>query len=87
MEVRAETVSGGYTPDVFSSYHASSEGATDHPLLVDAEMGTILRVAVRLDGREFRVARVEEVAYDEEFPRQTTFRLELPDVEFELRER
>ncbi len=43
---------------VFSTYHASSEGATEHLLLVDAEAGTILRVAARLKGREFRVAEV-----------------------------
>ncbi len=43
---------------VFSTYHASSEGATEHLLLVDAEAGTILRVAARLKGREFRVPEV-----------------------------
>jgi hypothetical protein len=85
-EVRAETVSWGYPPYVFSTYRASSEGATDHLLLVDAEVGTILRVAARLEGREFRVAEVTEVAYDEEFPEET-FRLELPGVEFWRRER
>jgi hypothetical protein len=58
VEVRAETVSWGYPPYVFRTYRASSEGATDHLLLVDAEVGTILRVAARLEGREFRVAEV-----------------------------
>jgi hypothetical protein len=86
VEVRAETVSWGYPPYVLSTYHASSEGATDLLLLVDAEVGTILRVAARLESREFRVAEVSEVAYDEEFP-DDTFRLELPGVQFELRER
>src|SRR3712207_6737968 len=86
LEVRAETVSWGYPPYVFNTYHAHSEGATDHLLLVDAEVGTILRVAARLEGREFRVAEATEVAYDEEFPEET-FRLELPGVEFRRRER
>jgi hypothetical protein len=85
VEVRAETVSWGYPPDVINAYNASVEGATDHLLLVDAEVGTILRVAARLEGREFRVAEVTEIAYDEEFP-EGTFRLELPGVQFELME-
>ena len=59
-------------------------GTTDHLLLVDAEVGTILRVAARLEGREFYVAEVTEVAYDEQFP-DGTFRLELPGVEFRTR--
>jgi hypothetical protein len=72
VEVRAETVSWGYLPYVFSTYPAHSEGATDHLLLVDAEVGTILRVAARLEGREFRVAEITEVAYDEEVPEETS---------------
>ncbi len=86
VEVCAQTISWGYPPYVFSTYRASSEGATDHLLLVDAEIGTILRVAARLEGREFRVAEATEVAYDEEFAEET-FRLELPGVEFRRRER
>ncbi len=86
VEVRAETISWGYPPYVFSTYRASSEGATDYLLLVDAEVGTILRVAARLEGSEFRIAEATEVAYDEEFPEET-FRLELPGVEFRRRER
>lgn len=82
VEVRADTVSWGYPPDVLSS----SEGTTDHLLLVDTEIGTILRAAARLDGREFRVAEATEIAYDETLP-ENTFRLELPGVEFEVRER
>jgi hypothetical protein len=81
VEVRAETVLWGYPPDVFRSYHAGSAGATDHMLLVNEEVGTILRVAARLEGREFRVAEVVRVAYDEEFPEGTS-RLELPGIEF-----
>lgn len=84
VEVRADTVSWGYPPYVFRAYDASSEGTTDHLLLIDAETGTILRVAARLDGREFRVAEVTEIAYDEQFPEET-FRLELPGVEFRQR--
>jgi hypothetical protein len=48
---------------------------------LDAEIGTILRVAARLEGREFWVAEVTEIAYDEELPKNT-FRLEMPGVEF-----
>jgi hypothetical protein len=43
-------------------------------------------VAARLDGSEFRVAEVVGISYDEEFPKGT-FRLEIPGVEFEVRER
>jgi hypothetical protein len=83
VEVRAETVSWGYPPYVFGgAYNASSEGATDHLMLVDKEIGTILRVAARLDGEEFRVAEVGEISYNEDFP-EDTFKLELPGVEFE----
>ena len=39
-------------------------------------------MAARLDGREFRIAEVTELTYDEEFP-EGTFRLELPGVEFQ----
>lgn len=81
VEVRAETVSWGYPPYVFPAFNASTEGATDHLMLVDREIGTVLRVAARLDGRELRVAEVEEISYDEEFA-EDTFRLELPGVEF-----
>ena len=81
VEVCAKTVSWGYPPYVFNAYEASNEGATDHLLLVDAQMGTILRVAARLEGREFRVAEATSVAFDEEF-REGTFRLELPGVQF-----
>ena len=45
------------------------------------EVGTILRAAARLEGREFWVAEVTEIAYDEEFS-EDTFRLEVPGVEF-----
>lgn len=85
VEVRAETVSWGYPPDVLGDHRAGPEGATDHLLLVDEEIGTILRVAARLDGREFRVAEAAEVSYDEEFAGDT-FRLELPGVEFDRQE-
>ncbi len=81
VEVHAETVSWGYPPYVFSTYRAHSEGATDHLLLVDAEVGAVLRVAARLEGREFYIAEVTEISYDEEFS-EDTFQLELPGVEF-----
>jgi hypothetical protein len=81
VEVLVATISWGYPPDIFQGYEASMEGATDHLLLVDRETGTLLRVAARLEGREFRVAEIEEISYDEEFA-ENTFRLELPGVEF-----
>ena len=74
------TISWGYPPIIFQGYYAP-DGTTDHLLLVDMEVGVILRVAARLEGREFYVADVTEIAFDEEFP-EGTFRLELPGVEF-----
>jgi hypothetical protein len=85
LEVRVGTVSWGYPPAIFRGYSVP-EGTTDHLLLIDAEVGTILRAAARLEGREFYVAEVAEVAYDEELP-EGTFRLELPGVEFRRRDR
>jgi hypothetical protein len=80
LEVRVGTVSWGYPPRIFRGFYAP-EGTTDHLLLVDAEVGTILRAAARLEGREFWVAEVTEIAYDEEFS-EDTFRLQVPGVEF-----
>ena len=74
------TISWGYPPIIFHGFYAP-DGTTDHILLVDAEVGVILRVPARLEGREFYVAEVTEVAFDEEFP-EDTFRLELSGVEF-----
>jgi len=86
FEVRVGTISWGYPPTVFRGWGVP-EGTTDHLLLVDAKVGTILRAAARLEGREFYVAQVEEIAYDEEFP-EGTFRLEgLPGVQFQRMER
>jgi hypothetical protein len=79
LEAKIGTVSWGYPPRIFRGY--APEGTTDHLLLVDAEVGTILRAAARLEGREFWVAEVTELAYDEEFS-EDTFRLEMPGVEF-----
>ena len=61
VEVVVGTISWGYPPIIFHDFNAP-EGTTDHLLLVDAEIGTILRVAARLDGREFYVAEVTEIA-------------------------
>lgn len=80
LEVRVETISWGYPPRIFHGFYAP-EGTTDHLLLVDAEVGIILRAAARLEGREFYVAEATDIAYDETFP-EDTFRLELPGVEF-----
>jgi len=75
----------GYPPTIFHDFYAP-EGTTDHLLLVDAEIGVILRVAARLEDREFYVAEVTEIAFDEDFP-EGTFRLELPGVEFRRMDR
>lgn len=81
VEVQIETISWGYPPSIFHGYWAP-DGTTDHLLLVDIEVGTVLRAAARLEDREFYIAEVTEISYDEEFP-ENTFRLELPGVEFE----
>lgn len=81
VEVLVKTISWGYPPSIFHDFLAP-DGTTDHLLLVDAEIGTILRVAARLEEREFYSAEVTEISYDEQFP-DTTFRLELPGVRFE----
>jgi hypothetical protein len=83
LEVLVRTISWSYPPSIFHGFYAP-DGTTDHLLLVDAEMGVILRVAARLEGREFYVAEFTEIAYDERFA-EDTFRLELPGVEFEPR--
>jgi hypothetical protein len=80
VEVKVGTISWGYPPIIFHGFRAP-DGTTDHLLLVDAEVGTLLRVAARLEGREFYVAEITEIAYDEVFP-EGTFRLEVPGVEF-----
>ena len=85
VEIEVGTISWGYPPTIFRGYHVFW-GTTDHLLLVDAEVGTILRAAARLEGREFYVAEVAEIAYDEGFP-EDVFRLELPGVEFTRMER
>lgn len=85
VEVRVETISWGYPPMIFHGFFVPS-GTTDHLLLVDAGVGIILRAAARLEGREFYVAEVAEIALDEEFD-EDTFRLQLPGVEFRHFER
>jgi hypothetical protein len=80
VEIVVGTISWGYPPIIFRDFYAP-EGTTDHLLLVDAEVGVIMRVAARLEGREFYVAEVTKIAYDEEFS-EDTFQLELPGVEF-----
>ena len=81
IEVMVFTVSWGL-PDIFQGYHATSmEGTADHVLLLDGEIGTIPRVAARLDGGEYRIAEVADISYDQRCP-EDTFRLELPGVEF-----
>ena len=81
VEVRVGTVSWRYPPVFLPGFEASAEGTTDHLIMVDAKIGTILRVAARLEGREFRVAEVTEIVYDEELT-EGTFRLDMPSVKF-----
>jgi hypothetical protein len=85
VEVKIKTISWGYPPIVFRDFYAP-EGTTDHLLLVDVEVGVILRAAARLEGREFYVAEVTEISFDEEFP-EDTFRLDLPGVEWDVHRR
>jgi hypothetical protein len=85
LEVMIKTVSWGYPPYIFQGFYAP-DGTTDHLLLVDTEVGVILRAAARLEGREFYVAEVTEITFDEDFP-EGTFRLELPGVEFRRMDR
>ena len=85
VEVRLETVSWGYPPRIFHGFYGP-EGTTDHLLLVDEAVGTILRVAARLEDREFYIAEATEIAYDEEFSADT-FRLEVPGGEFRREDR
>ncbi len=56
------------------------EGADDYVLSLDAETGTVLRFAERLEGEEFYVAEVTEIHLDQDLP-DGTFRLDLPEVE------
>jgi hypothetical protein len=83
LEVVVGTVSWGYPPSIFRGFYAP-EGTTDHLLLVDVEIGTILRVAASPEERDFYAAEVTEIAYDEPVP-EGTFRQELPGVEFRSR--
>ena len=85
VEVMIKTLSWGYPPMLFRDFYWP-EGTTDHLLLVDAEVGVILRAAARLEGREFYIAEINEIAFDEEFS-EDTFRLELPGVQFRRVER
>jgi hypothetical protein len=80
VEVKLETVSWGHPPRIFHSFYVP-QGTTEHLLLVDEAVGTILRVAARLEGREFYVAEATEIAYDEEIS-DDTFWLEVPSAEF-----
>jgi outer membrane lipoprotein-sorting protein len=43
-------------------------GADEYALLIDAERGILLRAAALLEGDEFSVSEVEEVAFDEDLP-------------------
>jgi hypothetical protein len=85
LEVMIKPLSWGYPPWIFRGFYAP-KGTTDHLLLVDAEVGVILRAAAWLEGREFYVAEVTEISFDEDFA-EDTFRLELSGVQFRWVER
>jgi hypothetical protein len=57
-----------------------SPGADEYTLLIDAERGILLRAAALLEGQEFSVTEVEEVAFDEDL-RPDLFVLELASGE------
>src|SRR5919112_5279383 len=76
VEVRAEAVSWDYAP-----LEPFGEGADDHLLSVDAQIGIILRLASRLGGEEYDIFEVSKIAFDEVFA-EGTFRLDLPGVQF-----
>jgi hypothetical protein len=46
-------------------------GADEHELLIDAEIGTVLRRTSFIDGEPFAVAEVEGIAFDEPFGPET----------------
>ncbi|MGH2685428.1 MAG: hypothetical protein ACRDJP_08185 [Actinomycetota bacterium] len=60
---RAETTLDWSTLDAL--YAENLPPADDHELLVDAQIGVLLRIASRFDGEEFSVAEVTHVAFDE----------------------
>lgn len=45
-------------------------GADDYELLVDAKWGVLLRSASRLDGEEFEVTEILDIAFDEDLPEE-----------------
>jgi hypothetical protein len=60
---RAETSLDWSTLD--DLYAENLPPADDHELLVDAEIGVVLRIASRFDGEEFSVAEATHVTFDE----------------------
>ena len=54
-------------------------GADEYEVLVDTERGVILRCASQLGGEDFDVLEVEEIRFDERFPKDVfTARKPLP---------
>jgi hypothetical protein len=60
-------------------------GADEYELVLDAERGLLLRMSARLDGREFRLKEMVEIAFDEELADET-FRLKPPHDEHTSRD-
>ena len=46
-------------------------GADEYEVVVDAERGVLLRCASRLGGKDFDALEVEEIHFDERFPKDT----------------
>jgi hypothetical protein len=55
----------GWDPDPLSW------GADEYEVVVDAERGVLLRCASRLEGKDFDALEVEEIHFDERFPKDT----------------
>ena len=49
------------------SFHLLGTGADEYRLIVDAEVGLILRCEAKYQGAPFRVLEVDQVAVDEAF--------------------
>lgn len=64
LEAEARIESRGHPPRGLSL----SGCADSYAFSVDLRTGAVLRFAERLEGREFYLAEVREVAFDEEFP-------------------
>jgi hypothetical protein len=56
-------------------------GADAHELLVDAERGVLLRLVSFIEGEQFALSELEQVAFDEQLPPETFVFRAPPGVE------